>query len=229
VLVYDESGNQVVEKRSKGDWEKELEMLAVEVANSAPPGEPCMFVDDITPEKLALVMAQNYGRVAIVADEGGIFDIAGGRYSKSGDVNLDIFLKTWAADTPYLCNRVGDAGQSIRIEKPLITFVLSVQPDVFNNLQGRREFRGYGFLARFLYLFPPSMAGRRMKEPALMDAPIVDEYNANMRKILEIECPEAKGCFLAKVLKLSDEARQVLMDFKGELEPRFAEYRTWRR
>ncbi|MBR2309379.1 MAG: DUF3987 domain-containing protein [Oscillospiraceae bacterium] len=50
-----------------------------------------LFVDDVTAEKLASVLAENRSKAAIVSAEGGIFDILNGIYTKN--VNIDVFLK----------------------------------------------------------------------------------------------------------------------------------------
>jgi len=50
-----------------------------------------LTADDISPEKLAGLMAENGGKIAIVSAEGGIFDIMAGRYSQNSITNLDVF------------------------------------------------------------------------------------------------------------------------------------------
>ncbi len=221
--VYDENGNIVLEKQCRQVCEDEVARLAAELADTVPSAEPRYLVDDVTPEKIAVIMAQNHGRIAIVADEGGIFQIMGGRYSKTGEANLDIFLKSWAGDMPYIRDRIGDIGQPVKVEKPLITFVVSVQPDVINGLRGRREFKGRGLMARFFYSLPATMLGRRKKDPALMNQRTVLDYDAKVRRILAIPYSEVNRYYDPFVLKLSDDARRILIDFKGELEPRLAD------
>ena len=44
------------------------------------PRIPKVWVQDITPEKLAVVMEENEERIAVLSDEGGIFDLLAGRY-----------------------------------------------------------------------------------------------------------------------------------------------------
>ena len=49
-----------------------------------------LLADDVTPEALASLMAENGGRMGLISDEGGIFDVIAGRYS-SGKANLGVF------------------------------------------------------------------------------------------------------------------------------------------
>src|ERR1019366_1796657 len=43
------------------------------------PAMPRLYADDCTPERLASLMAEQGGRMAVFSDEGGIFDILAGR------------------------------------------------------------------------------------------------------------------------------------------------------
>ena len=64
------------------------------------PATPRLLVDDITPEALAIRLTSQ-GRAALFSDEGGVFEMAAGRYSKTA--NLDVYLK-------------GQAGSSLRVD-----------------------------------------------------------------------------------------------------------------
>lgn len=61
---------------------------------------------DISPEALTSLLADNNGRMAMFSAEGGIFDILGGMYSNSA--NIDTFLKA-------------HCGDSIRVDRDLST------------------------------------------------------------------------------------------------------------
>ena len=84
-----------------------------------------LFVDDVTAEKLASVLAENRSKAAIVSAEGGIFDILSGIYTKN--VNIDVFLKGHSGDTIRV-DRIGRASESI--VHPTLTMLLAVQPGV---------------------------------------------------------------------------------------------------
>ncbi len=144
---------------------------------------PRLWVQDVTPEQLAVVMAEQGERIALLSDEGGIFDVLAGRYSK-GIANLDVFLQA-------------HSGASIRVDRgsrapilmrhPALTVGLSPQPQVLQNLADRPGFRGRGLLARFLYGLPPSPLGNRNLTACAVPAGVEEEYVAGILRLLKLE------------------------------------------
>ncbi|WP_425466834.1 DUF3987 domain-containing protein [Peribacillus cavernae] len=60
---------------------------------------PRLITEDVTPEKLADLMAENNEKMALLSAEGGgIFNIMAGRYASDGKANLEIFLKGFSGD-----------------------------------------------------------------------------------------------------------------------------------
>ena len=57
-----------------------------------------LIVDDVSPERLATLLRDHGGRIAVLSAEGDIFDVMAGRYSKGGVPNLGVFLKGHAGD-----------------------------------------------------------------------------------------------------------------------------------
>lgn len=158
-----------------GDRRKELEANAVAAAMAAEaitvPTLPRLLADDATPEALSSLMASNAGKVALISDEGGIFDTLAGRYSAAP--NLDAFLKGHAG-TPMRVDRKGRPPEFI--EKPALTVALMVQPAVLRQVGGNDTFRGRGLLARFLFVLPPSRVGSRNVDPDPVPAEIAAAY-----------------------------------------------------
>jgi Protein of unknown function (DUF3987) len=70
-----------------------------ELAAHHVPVAPRLIFDDVTPEKLATMLHQHGGRLAIASAEGGIFELMAGRYSKNASPNLDVFLRAHVGDT----------------------------------------------------------------------------------------------------------------------------------
>ena len=95
--------------------------------------------------------------MAIISDEGGIFDILAGRYN-NGVPNLDLFLQSHAGAAVRV-----DRGSrpSVMMDEPALTLILSPQPDVLQGLASKPGFRGRGLLARFLFMLPVSKIGYR--------------------------------------------------------------------
>lgn len=169
-----------------------------------------LLADDVTPEALVSLMAENNGKMAIVSDEGGIFDIAAGRYSDR--VNLDAFLKAYSGTTIQI-DRKGRPSESI--EHPALTMSLTIQPAVLEAVMGNGEFSGRGFLARFLYSIPVSTVGHRQYETGRVLLDVETVYNQLQDKLLALEDTGE-----ARVLKLSPEAHMESKRFFEALEPR---------
>lgn len=170
-----------------------------------------LLADDTTPEALVSLMAANDGRMGIVSDEGGIFDIIAGRYS-SGKVNMDVFLKAYTGG--YL--RIDRQGRpSEAIEHPSLTMLLMVQPVVLEAIMGNQDFAGRGFLARPLYSLPVSTVGRRTYDTPPIPREIEAGYNDLIESLLSV--PELGE---ARIIRVSPEAHQEAKRFFEEMEPR---------
>lgn len=170
-----------------------------------------LLADDTTPEALVSLMAANDGRMGIVSDEGGIFDIIAGRYS-SGKVNMDVFLKAYTGG--YL--RIDRQGRpSEVIEHPSLTMLLMVQPVVLEAIMSNQDFAGRGFLARPLYSIPASTVGRRTYDTPPIPREIEAGYNCLIESLLSV--PELGE---ARIIRVSPEAHQEAKRFFEELEPR---------
>lgn len=173
-----------------------------------------LLADDTTPEALVSLMAANGGRMGIISDEGGIFDIIAGKYS-SGKVNMDVFLKAYAGS--YL--RVDRKGREPEcIEHPVLTMLLMVQPVVLEAIMGNQEFAGRGFLARPLYALPKSLVGHRRYKTRPIPREAEEAYSAAIEALLSI--PDAGE---AQVIKVSEEADREAERFFDALEPRLAD------
>jgi len=117
-----------------------------------------LWTGDCTPERLQSLMAENNERMALISDEGGIFEIMAGLYS-DGKANLDVFLQSHAGHPV----RVDRGGRTVHMDRPALTFGLAVQPEVLTDLGrgNKKRFRGIGALPRFLYCIPKSNIGKR--------------------------------------------------------------------
>ena len=149
------------------------------------PAVPRLIVQDVTPERLATVMAEQGERIALLSDEGGIFDLLAGRYNK-GIPNLDLFLQGHAG-TPVRIDRADTAKPPVRMDHPALTVGLSPQPDVLQALKDKPGFRGRGLLARFLYALPDSPLGDRALEPEPVCDSIKCAYETGIFDLLNID------------------------------------------
>lgn len=196
----------LVERASKGKaTEEEIKKKAKEIAEYEPVKPLRLFVDDVTSEKLASVLAENKGCGAVVSAEGGIFDIISGMYSRN--VNIDVFLKGHSGDTI----RVGRASESII--HPALTMVLAVQPEVLNGMMSNNTFRGRGLTARFLYAMPKSTVGSR----SFSTKPIPEGVRARYQDLVQTIL---SGDNEQEPISLDDGAEEALEALFNEMEGR---------
>lgn len=175
---------------------------------------PRLWTSDITPEQLGVMMAANEGSMAIFSDEGGVFDIMGGIYSK-GKANIDLLLQSHSAGSVRV-----DRGSRppVSIEKALLTIGLTVQPEVIKQACKNETFRGRGLLARFLFVFPKSNIGCRNLEEPPMDNFLKDHYNALIRKILDHPYDLTFSKPKPHVLKMDQQAYKIWLDCAKVIE-----------
>jgi len=212
--------------KAKGTEFEQLKKEIADIEANLPeiPTVPQIWAQDVTPENLGTIMADNNERMAILSDEAGIFDILGGRYS-SGIPNLDLFLQ-------------GHAGSSIKVNRgsrppvfmqtPSLTFGLSPQPEVLRGLTEKPSFRGRGLLGRFLYVLPPSNLGYRK----LNANPIFPDYSARYEGILtgilnQEMATDNEGEPYPHILKITTDAVQIWHNFALKVEAGMREGGTY--
>jgi hypothetical protein len=208
--------------RAKSDSEREeatRDVLAVQQEIDAldVPSIPRLRADDVTPEKLGQVMAENGGRMAILASEGGIVDTLAGRYDNSGKPNLDLTLKSWDGEEPWARDRVST--NSVSIERPLLTFGLAVQPDVIRSMAGHRALKDRGLIGRMLFAIPRTRMGRRDVDPAPADSTILDWWDRRLTALLNL--PDERdelGETVTHRIEFDAEAQRRLVEFQAEIE-----------
>jgi hypothetical protein len=176
---------------------------------------PRLLADDITSEKQVSLLVE-HGSMAMLSPEGGVFDIIGGRYS-GGEPNLDVYLKAHTGE-PITVDRMNRPSE--HVARPILTLCLTVQIIVLRRLAEKRDFRGRGLVARFLYSIPPSLLGKRAVDPPPVPADLSRAYEQLLRTLLvnaggPIEDP--------RMLRLSGEARAAWLAFCTEHEPRLGD------
>jgi hypothetical protein len=189
------------------------ELHQLEQALPEVPPAPRLFSDDITPERLASLMQEQGGRMAVFSDEGGVFDMLAGRYSK-GVPNLDLWLKGHSVSLVRV-DRQDRSRPPIIIDRPHLTVGISPQPDVLESLHDKPGFRGRGLLARFLYGLPQSRLGYRTLAPSPIPSHVENRYRLGIEQLINYRP--------ATILRLrfSDAAYREWKGFQLSLEPQF--------
>ena len=194
----------------KKELEQRLEKTAIERSSYQPVRSPVLVVDDCSPEKLANLLAQQGGRLALLSAEGDIFELMAGRYSK-GQPNFGVFLKGHSGD-PLRVDRINRPTDEV--PNPALTVGLTIQPDVLCSLTQKPGFRGRGLLARFLYSVPPSNIGTRLVGAPPVPPEIQSAFERKVLALAELFEPVET----THVLKLSPEASKTLGAFEEKVE-----------
>lgn len=178
------------------------------------PCPPRLLADDATPESLAVVMAEHGGRMALLSDEGDIFDIMAGQYSGAGkSTNLSPYLKGHSAGS-IKQDRIGRA--RVSIPEALLTVCVATQPRVLAKLGENPELAGRGLSSRFMYCVPASNVGFRDRYAVLneRDADAQLTYDDAIKDLGR----NSRRYTFPVTLNLSIEARDLFLEWDQELE-----------
>jgi putative DNA primase/helicase len=179
---------------------------------------PRLWTGDTTPERLQSLLVDHGERMAVLSDEGGIFEVMAGLYS-DGRANLDVFLQ-------------GHAGQAVRVDRqsrtahldaPALSFGLAIQPTILADMGngGKKRFRGNGTLARFLYAVPRSNVGSRdVRAFYQIPATISANYWAGIFALLAIPPQMVDGREIPRRLTLTPDALECWHAFAEMVEQR---------
>ena len=193
------------------------EMALLQEKLEEPLLEPRLWTGDVTPERLQNLMAEHGGKMAVLSDEGGIFEIMAGLYN-DGKANLDIFLKAHSGSAV----RVDRGSRTVKLDDPALTFGITVQPQIISEFsQGsKRRFRGTGTCARFLWSIPKSNIGKRdIRNRMSIPGQITTDYETGILNLLKITQAVAEdGNQKPWKLILSDEARECWLQFVQYVE-----------
>lgn len=184
---------------------------------------PHLWTDDVTPERLQNLMCENGERMAVLSDEGGVFEVAAGLYN-AGRSNINVFLQGHAGSSV----RVQRQGRSVTMNKPALTLGLTVQPGIIVDLASgnKARFRGNGMLARLLYTMPESTVGnrdvtKRKPVPEIIRA----EYHKKIKRLLSIKPKfDEFGNEKPSILTLDSEALKMWQEFSQYVESKQGKY-----
>jgi hypothetical protein len=225
ILKLNTSFAKAKEKFERDNLMKEIEEAANEMEPEPVP--PRVIFDDITPEHMGTMMALHNGRMNLISDEGGYFDILAGRYSKNGDANLDLFLKGHSG-SPVRVDR--GSRPPVTINNPALSMGIAPQPATLIKLGRQPGFRERGVLGRIGFLMPQSLLGYRTGNGPAIPAMVFKNYNQFIKKLLDMphvgqsvaafdsfECEAA--VVNLQILKLAPAAYHEYEDFKQHIEP----------
>lgn len=198
----------------------ELIQQAVELQSQMPDivRYPLLWTGDTTPERLQHLLEEHGERMAVLADEGGIFETMAGLYT-GGNANNNVFLQGHSGNPV----RVDRQNRTAQLHSPALTFGLTIQPAIIQDFANgsKRKFRGNGTLARFLYAIPVSNIGYRdTSQQGMIDPAIQARYKSMVFDLLSVPSRTFDGIETPRTLKLSPEALKVRKDFADKIEIR---------
>lgn len=196
----------------------DIEALELSMPDEIRP--PLLFCEDVTPETLQRLLAENGGRISILSDEAGIFRILGGLYGGGNGASLEVFLKSYTGSVM----KVARASRTVFVASPCLSMALMIQPDLVAELAGSNQFRSSGLMARFWYGVPHSNVGRRdVRQRRRISNELRDAYSAAVFALMEGYPPEDARDTQPKVLTLSGSAEELWLDFSQEVEDQLIE------
>ena len=171
-----ENASDLAARTGDPDDKRKAEELAAAAADEKDPPSGELMTSDITPERLASLMAANAERAAIVSDESGVLEID--RYGDKGAAKkLDIYLQSFTGEA-VVVHRV--KAPTVRLTTPLLAIVAGVQPEALAAAMGDHEWRTRGMGSRFLTASTTELAANTDIDLDLWDYDVGDAYDAEM-------------------------------------------------
>lgn len=183
---------------------------------------PVMWTGNVTTERLEQLMVDHDEKMAVITDEGGIFEIMCGLYN-NGKVNFDIFVQGYSGNP----TRTDRASRSAHMNNPLLTLGLAIQPKVLEDLSrgNKGAARGKGLLARLLYYNCETHRGQRLygnQQP--MTPEVRNRYSLGLNALLDIPLEyDEYGNAVPARLHLDDNARALWIEFADGIERSLAQ------
>lgn len=195
-----------------------LEYVAGELGKRLSPTR--LWTGDSSPARLQMLLAENDERMALLTDEGGIFEMLAGRHS-TGPSNIDVFLQAHAGRSV----RIDRMGREVYLAAPALSMGIAVQPEILKRLGSgnNRHLRGNGMLARFLFSLPRSNVGQRdVHAYHPVDEAVTKRYREGIWRLLQVTPQLIDGCEIPRRLGLTPAARETWTDFAQGIENRMA-------
>jgi hypothetical protein len=144
---------------------------------------PILSCEDVTAEKLAVLLAQNAEQIAsLSADALVIVNILLGRYNKLDLTDEGIYLKAFSGDR---CKVDRQSRESILVESPCLAALWLTQPDKLEALLAERSLSDGGLIPRILACHTHCEAREIIKDTPEIPATVENAYAALIRSLIE--------------------------------------------
>lgn len=137
--------DSIEQEAMRGELEKATADLMKAEADCIAPRLCC---EDVTSEKLAVMLAHNQEQLASLSpDAGSIVNNLLGRYSKLDRTDEGIYLKAFSGD---YCRVDRQGREPVTLQRPCLAALWLVQPDKLETLLGKAELTDGGLIPRLL-------------------------------------------------------------------------------
>jgi hypothetical protein len=210
--------------RQSGDGQVKIENLRQKLASleaEKPPRPilPSLFFEDLTPEALAVEIAEGWPSTSLWSDEGGLTVGSHGMSDESLMRFLALLNRLWDGN-PF--ERRRHTTKNALIKGRRLTTYLMMQPIVFMRLLGANggASRAMGFIARCLITWPRSTIGSRSYRPPPSGMPAVARLHRRFRVLLDMPLPVTGSdmTLAPPLLKLSPAAFSLWRKFHDDVE-----------
>lgn len=148
-----------------------------------------LTVGDVTVERMAEVMSQQGGCLALLSEEGGTFlNTLVGRYDSNGKTDLDAWLQGY--DGGRIA--VERMSRRVTIERPRMSIGLVIQPQILHDMAAQPQLEARGLMGRFCFVWGPSMVGQRFDLDAEVDPAAAVAYTHALHAVLELPPGDAE-------------------------------------
>ena len=143
----------------------------------APPAPYRLIYDNTTPSALTYGLHTSIPMACLLSSE------AGSLFSGKAFEDLYLFNALWSGSPISVTRRTSE---SFTLDEARLTAALMIQPEIIQRFLDKRgdAAHGSGFLARFLFAYPPPMVGNRQEIPSgISDADILP-FQKRIRELL---------------------------------------------
>ena len=211
------------------DAENRADAAAEAIEELEIPPEPQLLERDSTTEALIKSLGHQGGRLSIMSDEGEIFAIVAGKYSKGQNPDCDALLS--GHDGSHIRQSRIQRG-TVDVPHAHLSIVTTTQPETIESLENKSVLRGKGFFGRFLFSLPKSRLGGReiRQEPVAATtknsyANLIYNLLGDPERVDESNWRSYFGTdYSPKTLEFSGAADNLLEAFERWIEPQLAPY-----
>jgi hypothetical protein len=177
---------ELLEKKRSTSADKnilsEIKKLQIEKKNVGSINKKRLIAQDVTPEKVAVLLRDNSERLGVFSSEAEIVSIWGGKYDNEG--NIDFYLKAYTGDY-FVVDRMGR--DEFVLIHPLLTILIMVQPIILKQIFSSETNTQRGLTARFLYCQPRSLMGTRLYNESNIPKGLKKKYDNIVKTLLSYQ------------------------------------------